>query len=416
MKFFPALLKRRPARAGVVSSWANLSPQGTEGPPTRQSLWLRVYLTCLLIGWAPCIVALVLLRDSWMAGVFIGLLLAGLAVAKVAADYLMWPVEKLRIKLAVKNYGPSASERPEWNGATNVMEIIERVRQGRLDVDGMRLPYELTQIESLSRAGKATELAMESVKRDLFRHLSHQLKSPMALLRAHSEQLEEKRREGQFEQLTEHTAAIEGLTRSVSTLVEHMLSMAWVESLIEKGVLDRKANLSRSLMRMVQARRTLAAERNVTIETSVVAGLWVYGEEPLLQEMFAALLDNAIRYSPEGSTVTVVAEEVGGANAIMVRIVDQGPGVPPSERERVFEPFYGSVGHSKQGDTLFGTRQHRVLDGARERSSHGLGLALVRSVARLHRTDVTLHDGPMGRGLCAQALLVRAEFDDTGDD
>jgi signal transduction histidine kinase len=100
----------------------------------------------------------------------------------------------------------------------------------------------------------------------------------------------------------------------------------------------------------------------------------VDGVPRLLRRAIRNLLENARRYSEGPVTVEVVRE---GSHAL-VRVGDHGPGVPPSERERIFEPFYR-------------------LPGASERAGGvGLGLALVRSIATRHHGSVRCEDQPGG--------------------
>jgi len=84
--------------------------------------------------------------------------------------------------------------------------------------------------------------------------------------------------------------------------------------------------------------------------------------------------DNAVRYSPKGERVEVRVNGIGGVPTIQVD--DAGPGIPPSERERVFDRFYRRAANDEPGT--------------------GLGLALVRSIAARHRADVSLGDSPLG--------------------
>ena len=102
--------------------------------------------------------------------------------------------------------------------------------------------------------------------------------------------------------------------------------------------------------------------------------LTVNGVPRLLRRAIRNLLENARRYSPGPVEVEVLRE---GRHAVL-RVRDQGPGVPAAERERIFEPFYR-------------------LPGASEREgSVGLGLALVRSIATRHHGSVRCEDQPGG--------------------
>ena len=101
----------------------------------------------------------------------------------------------------------------------------------------------------------------------------------------------------------------------------------------------------------------------------------VAGDRFLLRDMIDNLVDNAIRYSPNGSLVTVSCLQVDGHGILMVE--DSGPGIPASEKERVFNRFY-RLDQSQPGT--------------------GLGLAIVRDIARDHDAVIELRPGPEGKG------------------
>jgi two-component system sensor histidine kinase TctE len=108
----------------------------------------------------------------------------------------------------------------------------------------------------------------------------------------------------------------------------------------------------------------------------------VHGDRVLLRELLSNLVDNALRYTPEGGVITVeVRRDRAGRPVLAVR--DTGPGVPDDERARVFEPFYRG--------------RDAVASGT------GLGLAIVRTIADAHGAIVTLERNPDGTGLCVAA-------------
>jgi two-component system sensor histidine kinase TctE len=109
----------------------------------------------------------------------------------------------------------------------------------------------------------------------------------------------------------------------------------------------------------------------------------IAGEETMLRELVSNLIDNALRYTPAGGTVTVSV--VCDRKGTKLVVEDDGPGIPLDERERVFERFY---------------RVHNeVSDGC------GLGLAIVREVATAMSARVSLSTPANGRG-----LMVAVEF------
>jgi two-component system sensor histidine kinase TctE len=108
----------------------------------------------------------------------------------------------------------------------------------------------------------------------------------------------------------------------------------------------------------------------------------VVGDAFLLRDLIDNLIDNAVRYTPDGGTVTVSCGMRGTRSRL--RVLDSGPGIAPSRRAEVF-------------------RRHVRLSA--DTTGSGLGLAIVRDVAQVHEATVTLSDPPLGGG-----LLVTVEF------
>lgn len=379
----------------------------------RETTKMRTRVYWALVSMALFSAAPGLLFASSHAAVWgiLGALALVLVVSFLIAEHLMMPVYVLKRRLEVKNYGGEAQEaefEPEVSlesGGFEFAALLAAITNDRNVNVEMVLPVELADVERLARAGRVTELAMETVRRDLFRHLSHQLKSPLALIRAHAQTIGKSVETHADEAVFDSLKSIEAMSLNMSGLVEQMLSMAWVEGLEEQGVNTHKANLSKAVTELVGFRERVAQDKQMRIEQYVEAGLWVKGMQQLLQEMVACLVDNALRYGPSGSVVTVEARRLPGARAIVVTVTDRGPGIPVHERERVFEPFYGSIGLDANGNMTYGTRRHRALGAGVDKSSHGLGLALVRAVAKLHGATVKLDSGPGGIGLCVRIVL-----------
>ena len=108
----------------------------------------------------------------------------------------------------------------------------------------------------------------------------------------------------------------------------------------------------------------------------------VVGDAAALRTMVGCLLDNAIRYTPAGGRVDLSVGVDG--DRVVLEIADSGPGIPPAERERVFDRFYRRAGQSQTGS--------------------GLGLAIVKAIAERHQAEVELGVGEAG------GLLVRIAF------
>lgn len=124
----------------------------------------------------------------------------------------------------------------------------------------------------------------------------------------------------------------------------------------------------------VRALRVVAEERGVDIRSAGASEVRFTGDDALLRQMFGNLLDNAVRHTPSGGSVVAELERVDGH--AYLRIVDQGPGIPPAERERIFDRF---------------VRLDMGSGGA------GLGLPIARWIAESHGgTLIVERSGPEG--------------------
>lgn len=213
---------------------------------------------------------------------------------------------------------------------------------------------------------------------------AHQLRTPLAGLKSQCElALSEAGSDAQRARLQRVLASAE---RSVH-LVGQLLSLARAEP----GEGDE---LPREVVDLVPLARELTAElvpfalqRGVDLGFAGGPGrLSLQGNPVLLREMLANLVDNAVRYSPAGGTVTVrLARDEDWA---LLCVEDDGPGIPEAERERVFERF---------------TRL------ASDGQGCGLGLPIVREIARRHGGSVRLR-GAAPRGLVAEVRLPISSF------
>ena len=130
----------------------------------------------------------------------------------------------------------------------------------------------------------------------------------------------------------------------------------------------------------------VAEEKEVALVIAAPDHLPAYGDRDMVQQAVANLLDNAVKFSPPGSTVRLEARLAAGRLAISV--ADQGSGIPVEDRARAAERFFRG-------------------EAARSTPGAGLGLALVQAVAQLHGGELTLEDA--APGLCARLVLPVAE-------
>lgn len=220
----------------------------------------------------------------------------------------------------------------------------------------------------------ADHLRASEVERSLFlASVGHDLRTPLASLRASVEALQD----GVVEPDARQLAGIERDITHLSRLVEDLFLFARTEAgtvEIRPEAVDL-AELADETVEVYQAlaKRAAVAMRCVADgPVPVLADPWAVGR------VLRNLVDNAIRHSPDGGMVTVEASQVRGRPSVTV--IDQGPGFTPDVRSVAFERF-------RRGDAA------RTRDG----SGAGLGLAIARGLVEAHGGEIVIEDGPGGR-------------------
>jgi NtrC-family two-component system sensor histidine kinase KinB len=140
-----------------------------------------------------------------------------------------------------------------------------------------------------------------------------------------------------------------------------------------------------------------AKARGISLGRQIDSDLPQISADPLrLRAVFDNILSNALKYTPEGGSITidgrrVVPKEFGGAETVSISIVDTGPGIPAAYRSRIFDKFFRLEHHETE---------HRP--GAR---GAGIGLYMCRQIVELHGGTISCTAGINGRGTCITVLL-----------
>jgi two-component system sensor histidine kinase TctE len=216
---------------------------------------------------------------------------------------------------------------------------------------------------------------------------AHQLKTPVAALQA---QIELALRDDDPAHLHRSVSTLQAGLDRLSRLVSQLLSLARNEpaaaATVRLDALDLNALALEVASRWVP--EALSSSIDLGFE-GAGAAVMVQGDAERLRELFDNLLDNAIRYSRPNGRVTV---QVCGELYPAVHVNDDGPSIPPEERQRVFERF------------------HRLLGTGRDGS--GLGLAIAQEIARIHGAEITLADDVDGIGNSFRVHFRRAQGQD----
>ena len=200
---------------------------------------------------------------------------------------------------------------------------------------------------------------------------SHELRTPLAAIRANAQVLLAARDAAERERTARDL--LDSVDRG-TRLIEQLLAMARADA--QAGVTAQALVPLDDLARTQQLEHAVAAARKGIALHLDAEPACVRGVASLLAALTRNLVDNAIRYTPPGGVVRIGTQEHGGAAVLSVS--DTGPGIPPAERERIFERFYRIPGNDEPGS--------------------GLGLSIVRRIAELHGAVVAIEAVEGGPG------------------
>jgi signal transduction histidine kinase len=202
--------------------------------------------------------------------------------------------------------------------------------------------------------------------------IAHDLRTPLGRLRQ------------RLEQVRTHASTTEDYARAVDTAIQEadgllstftaLLRIAQVEAGGRREFF-RQIDLSEVIRSVIEAYEPDAEDTCHQLVSQVAAGVELIADRDLITQLFANLIENGLAHTPEGATITVTLEQ--RVDGITASVADNGPGVPPEERERIFQRFYR-------------------MENSRTNPGTGLGLSLVAAVAKLHGAHLTASDNHPG--------------------
>lgn len=259
-------------------------------------------------------------------------LIAGAGVLLIAFVVLLLAARSLRtLTRAVHSFDNRSAERqllPVEGLPTEVASLVRAINE---------------MIERVEQAHEEQELFLATA--------AHELRTPMAVLRTRLEELPE----------SETKETLRDDIRRMASLVDQLLRLMHIRN--QRDVEDQ-VDLVATARDVVAERAPLSVDRGIDIELeSEPKALIVKGHAGLIWVAIANLVDNAISFSKSGDTLKISVDADG-----TVAVRDCGPGIPPAELERIFEPFAKSPPN---------------------RRGHGLGLAIVRAIMTAHGGNVS---------------------------
>jgi two-component system sensor histidine kinase TctE len=275
-------------------------------------------------------------------------------------------------------------------GLSPLAELQERIRARRPDdlspIDPRQVPEEISPlVGSLNDMLERLAQTIGMQKR-FIADAAHQMKTPLAGMRMQSElalrQLDADEIHRSLEQLAKSS-------ESATRLVNQLLALARAENQPHAGLAFENIELAALARATVQDWVPASFAQRIDLgfeqpdEPVAIAGNPI-----MLRELLSNLIDNALRYTPAGGSVTVRVRR-DGAQALL-EVEDTGPGIAPAERLRVFERFYRILGSGAPGS--------------------GLGLAIVREIAQQHGAEIEVFNNPRSHSKRLPGSLFRLTF------
>jgi two-component system phosphate regulon sensor histidine kinase PhoR len=210
---------------------------------------------------------------------------------------------------------------------------------------------------------------LENLRREFAANVSHELRTPVTSIQGFVETL----RDGAIEDREDALRFLDIIHAQASrlgALINDLLALARIEKQGENNIVRlTKQPLKGALVAVQQGVAQMAAERRITVSVDCADGLEAEVNGGLFEQAVQNLVDNAIKYSEEGTQVRISATK--DENEVRIAVRDQGPGIAPEHVERLFERFY---------------RVDKAR--SRDKGGTGLGLAIVKHVAQYHKGRV----------------------------
>jgi len=303
-------------------------------------------------------------RQQWARSILLKVLLPNLVLAAAAAFAVRWAVERALKPLL------------------DLREAVERRSPRDLTaIDEAASPEEVRPlVNSLNRLFGLVNAQAESQRR-FIADAAHQLRTPLAGLQAQVEAWAQAANaaspaDGTVRLRTEQVNKLRGATRRTSQLANQLLALSRADARTMQAQPMQRVDLKELSEAILETHLDAATAKRIDLGLDAQPAQ-VMGHEWLLRELLGNLVDNAVKYTPPGGTVTIRCGQRSGETFLEVE--DDGPGIAAGERQRVLERFYRVKGTEGEGN--------------------GLGLAIADEIARVHHGHLELQPGHVGRGL-----------------
>ena len=259
---------------------------------------------------------------------------------------------------------------------TIIISNQELSRTFSLSVSPLRDPQSLEPYAAVGIFHDVTELKRaEQIRIDFVANVSHELRTPLTSIKGYADVLKEDLKSGQMGAVEQYLEVISKNVARLMDLVNDLLEISSLEAGMDLDITS--VNPEDLSLRAIEQLQNKAKERGQTLSVEILTGQ-IHVDTKRVEQVLVNLVENAIKYCPRGSTIRVVWLETD--TALELRVIDNGPGIGPEHRDRLFERFYR-------------VDQHR----SSETGGTGLGLAIVKHILQRHGGKVRV-ESELGKG------------------
>lgn len=274
-----------------------------------------------------------------------------------------------------------------WLALRPLRRLSEEVaRRGIDDLDPLHFQSQLRELTPLARSiNRLLQSVRDGVSRErsFIADAAHELRTPVAAMQVHAQALQSLSLSLPLP-LVERLNALVGCSERASRLVEQMLTLMRADA--GKSALGMQLlEIDKLLQQRLGYQEGLARARGVELDLDAEGPMLLWADRQSVESLIDNLVDNAIKYSPPGGLVSVRAYRNEAARTMVIEVMDEGPGIEPIWRERVFDRFFRAPDQTVAGS--------------------GLGLAIAAAVARQHGAGIVCDAAIDGRGLCVRVTF-----------
>jgi signal transduction histidine kinase len=262
---------------------------------------------------------------------------------------------------------------------SNMLSVMQKFRQGDLNArirvksagEVKQLADTFNEMADILTGNIEKLKEVENLRRELIANVSHDLRTPIAIIRGYLETLQMKEETLTPEERRQFIDTVYASSEKLEKLVNELFELSKLEA--NQVIAKKEPFIISELVSDISNKYKLVAEsKNIKIETSLSKELPpVYGDLSLIERVLQNLIDNALKFTPDGGEIKIETTKNSDSD-VKISVTDTGAGIPLKEREQIFSRYYKGTKFSDW------------------KNNTGLGLAIAKKILDLHNSDLEL--------------------------